>query len=324
MITVLCANAGIDKTYEIANFGAGGYYHPGRVLTAAGGKGINVARVLATLGLAHRVTGFAGGNNGRFLAKNLADTGSTPDFVAIAEESRVTTTIIDRVQHTNTRVDEVGALVTPGEVDKLKRKWGKLLGASKLAVIAGSAPRGVTKELYAELVTLARKAKVPLVLDAHDELLERTIPARPTMITPNLGELQQLLHKQLSVPDGVVEASRELLADGISVVIVTMGQRGAIGVTSKHGIWWAKPPKVSVVSSVGCGDALLAGFAAASLERKDFGERVRLAVAAGTANATTFGAGQVTREKITEVLADVKLERLDPEEAEGTEPKDDQ
>ena len=316
MITVLCANAGVDKTYEIANFAAGGYYHPGQMLTMAGGKGINVARVLVALGQSHRVTGFAGGNNGRFISKQLMDGGSPPELVTIAEESRVTISVIDRVQHTETRVDEVGALVTPGEVSKLTAKWRKLLRSSNMAIISGSAPRGVSKELYAELAQMARKAKVPLILDVHDEMLARALPARPMMIKPNLSEFQQLMRRQLTVPDGVVAASRELLDDGLSVVMVTLGARGAIGVTESHGIWWAKPPKVSVVSAVGSGDAFVAGFAAASMERKEFSERMRLATACGAANASSVGAGQITREKVEEILPEVKLERLDADDSE--------
>lgn len=319
MITVLCANAGVDKTYEIANYAAGGYYHPGQVLTVAGGKGINVARVLAALGQSHRVTGFAGGNNGRFISKQLMAAGSPPELVTIAEESRVTISVIDRVQHTETRVDEVGALVTPGEVSKLTAKWRKLLGSSNMAIISGSAPRGVSKELYAELAQMARKAKVPLILDAHDEMLARALSARPMMIKPNLSEFQQLMRAQLTVPDGVVAASRELLDDGLSVVMVTLGARGAIGVTKNHGIWWAKPPKVSVVSAVGSGDAFVAGFAAASMERKDFSERMRLATACGAANASSFGAGHITREKVEDILPEVTLERLDADHAESAE-----
>jgi tagatose 6-phosphate kinase len=316
LITVLCANAGVDKTYEIANFAAGGYYHPGQVLTVAGGKGINVARVLAMLGQSHRVTGFAGGNNGRFITRQLIEAGSHAELVKIAEESRVTISVIDRVEHTETRVDEVGALVTPGEVGKLTAKWRKLLGSSEMAIISGSAPRGVTKELYAELAQMARQAKVPLILDAHGEMLSRALPSRPMMIKPNLSEMQQLMRAPLTVPDGVVAASRELLDGGLSVVMVTLGARGAIGVTESHGIWWAKPPKVSVVSAVGSGDAFLAGFAAASMERKDFGERMRLATACGAANASSLGAGQITREKVEEILPEVQLERLDAEDAE--------
>jgi len=314
LITVLCANAGVDKTYEVPNFAVGGFYHPGQVHTAPGGKGINVACVLSVLGAAHRVTGFAGGNNGRYLTKQLLDGGCHPDFVSIAEESRVTIAVVDRVQHTTTRVDEVGALVTPGEVDKLIGKWRKLMGSTEMAVISGSAPRAVTKELYAELTQIARRAKVPLILDAHDELLERALPARPLMITPNLAELQRLLRRRLTVPDGVVEAARGLIADGLGVVVVTLGARGAIGVTQTHGIWWARPPKVPVVNPVGSGDAFLAGFAVASVERRSFEERMRLATAAGAAKATTLTIGQVTRQKIEELAPEVKIDRLDRQE----------
>jgi len=324
LVTVLCANAGVDKTWEIANFAVGGFYQPGQVLTVAGGKGINVARGLAALGVAHRVTGFAGGNNGRFLTSQLLDAGSHPDFVTIAEESRVTANIVDRVQHTQTRVDEVGPLVTPGEVDRLTAKWRKLLETSQMAIIAGSAPRGVSRELYAELTEIAREAKVPLILDAHDELLARAVLARPMMIKPNLSELQQLVRRQLSVPDGVVAVGRELVADGLRVVVVTLGARGAIGVTDAHGIWWARPPKVAAVNLVGSGDAFLAGFVAASLERRSFGDRLKFAAAAGAANVTTVGAGQISRAKIEELLAEVKLDRLDADQQPDTEPTDEQ
>lgn len=319
MITVLCANAGVDKTYEVENFAVGGFYHPGRTITVPGGKGINVARVLKALGQPLVVTGFAGGNNGRFLTQHLRSSGIRADFVPIGEESRVVISIIDRAQGTQTRVDEVGPLVTPSEVDRLRRKWESLLDRSQLAVIAGSAPRGVSLDLYGELAEIARKKEVALILDAHDELLARALIARPVVITPNLSELQRLVNGQLSVPDGVVEAGKGLVADGINVVITSLGARGAIAVTEKHGTWWARPPKVKVVGTVGSGDALVAGFAAASMERTPFDERLRLAVAAGAANAATFGAGVCTQQEISKLLPEVKLERLDAVEEEETE-----
>ena len=324
MITVLCANAGIDKTYEVGNFGVGGYYHPSQALTVPGGKGINVARVLKTLGQALVVTGFAGGNNGRFLTQHLINSGISADFVPIGEESRVVITIIDRTQGTQTRVDEVGPLVTPSEVERLRRKWERLLGDSQLAVVSGSAPRGVPLDLYAELVGVARKRQVPLILDAHGEMLARALPARPAVIKPNLSELQQVLQQQLAVPEGVVAAGKELVESGINLVIVSLGIRGAIAVSQRHGVWWARPPKVNVISSVGSGDALVGGVAAVSMERGSVAERLKLGVAAGTASAARFGAGVCTQEEIMETLARVKVERLDAAEAREAEPSREQ
>lgn len=318
MITVLCANAGVDKTYEVPNFATGGYYHPMASRTVAGGKGINVARALATLRQANIVTGFAGGNNGRFITANLIDADFKTDLIGIAEESRVTINVIDKAQHTQTRVDEVGPLVTPTELRRLRDAWTKNLRASAMGIIAGSAPRGVNLELYAELIEIAHSMKRPVILDAHDELLARAIEACPTVISPNLGELQRLVRRQLSVPDGVIAAATELVDDGVRVVLVTLGARGVIGMGRASGIWWAKPPAIERISSVGSGDAFVAGFATASMERRPFEERLRLAVACGAANAETVGACEISAQRVEELAAAVTLDRLD-----GDDPQED-
>ncbi len=311
MITVLCANAGVDKTYEIPNFATGGHYHPSTASTVAGGKGINAARALAALQQDSTIMGFAGGNNGRFIAADLMHVGSRTDLVTIAEESRVTINIIDRTQHTQTRVDEVGPLVTPSEVRKLQDRWKRNLSSSAMGIIAGSAPRGVSLDLYAELVATARALKTPVILDAHDELLARAVAAQPTVITPNLGELQRLVGRQLSVPDGVIEAATDLIEEGIPVVLVTLGARGAIGVARTNGIWWARSPAVDRISDVGSGDAFVAGFAAASMQRLSFERRLTLAVACGAANTETVGACNISADRVAELEAEVRLERLD-------------
>ena len=314
MITVLCANAGVDKTYEVPNFATGGYYHPMTTRTVAGGKGVNVARALTTLRHANVITGFAGGNNGRFITANLRDADLNTDLVGIAEESRVTINVIDKAQRTQTRIDEVGPLVTPTELRRLRDVWSKNLHASAMGIIAGSAPRGVNLELYAELVEIAHSLKKPVILDARDELLARAVAAAPTVISPNLGELQRLVRRQLSVPDGVVAAATELVESGVRVVLVTLGARGAIGVARSSGIWWAKPPAIERVSSVGSGDAFVAGFAAGSIERRPFEERLRLAVACGAANAETVGACELTAQRVNELAPEVTLDRLDADD----------
>lgn len=314
MITVLCANSGIDKTYEVPNFAAGGYYHPSSASSVAGGKGINVTRTIEALGKSAVVVGFAGGNNGRFINRNLMEAGLNTDMVAIAEESRVTINVIDRAQGTQTRIDEVGPLVTPTEVGRLRDRWKSQLERSSLGIISGSSPRGVNLEIYAEMIETALLLKRPVILDARDALLARAVEARPTVITPNLSEMQRLVKRELSVPDGVVAAATGLVESGIRVVLVTLGSRGAIAVTGSQGIWWARPPSIERVSSVGSGDSFVAGFAIASTDRRSFPDRLRLAVACGAANAETVGAGVVTAERVKELLPEVKLQRLDGED----------
>jgi tagatose 6-phosphate kinase len=310
VITVLCCNAGVDRTYAVDSFTIGSYHHPRRFRAAPGGKGVNVARVLRTLGEDVTLGGFAGGTAADFMVAQLKKAGITPSFVRIAEESRLCINVIDSVTLTQTQVDEIGPLVTPSEVSALKHRWPTLLQRSSMAILSGSAPRGAPFSLYRELVEIAHAQKVPVILDARDELLAEAIQARPQVIKPNLIELCGLVGAELSVPNGVAEAARELLAKGIKMVITSLGHQGAI-FSSAKGNWWARPPKIDVVSPVGSGDAMVAGFAAASVQQKPLEDRIRWAIAAGAANAESFGAGFCTLEQMRNIYPEVAVKNLE-------------
>ncbi len=311
MILVLCANAGIDRTYEVSNFAVGGFHHPGRVRVAAGGKGINVARALRSLGQAVTVTGFVGGGSGQFIEADLRELGAHPAFVRIAEESRLCINIVDPFNRQCTRVDELGPLVSPSEVKRLSTAWRRLLGDCQLAIISGSAPRGVPFHLYRDLVHAARQASRPIILDAHDEPLKLAIEVGPDVVKPNHEELEKLMRESLSIPDGIVKAGRELVDKGVKMVLVSLAEQGAIGVTAGAGIWRVEPPPIEVVNPVGGGDAMVAGLAAATIEGQPFGERLQWAVAAGTVSAQQFGAAACSRADVEALAAQVRLTRLD-------------
>lgn len=311
MLTVLCLNAGIDRTYEVDEFSVGGYYRPTRMRVQAGGKGVNVARIAHRLGVETIISGFAGGAGGGLISRQLQTEGVLTDFVAVEEEPRVCINIVNRRAKTQTRVDEIGPLVTPTELDRLRGKWRELLAKSKAAVISGSAPRGVPFSLYGELIHAARGAKVPVILDTRDELLAEGVKARPLMIKPNLEELSTLLGRTVQNAQQALAAGQELAEGGLQIVLISLGAGGAVAVTRKQGHWIAKPPKVEPVSSVGCGDALVAGFAAASLLGKGFGDCIRWGMAAGAANAARFENAGCTREEITKLIPEVQLSRVD-------------
>ncbi len=312
MILVMCANAGIDRTYEVENFAVGSYHMPHRFRADAGGKGVNVARALRTLGAEVLLLGFAGGISQPFMAEKLAQQNIVTELVPIGEESRLCINVVDPTNSSQTQLDEISPLVTPDEVERLKRQWRRLLDRSRMAIISGSAPRGVPFHFYAEMVQLARTKRVPLILDARDQLLASAIEAAPDVIKPNLAELQELVGLPLSVPQGVLQAAKDLIARGVRIVIVSMGKRGAIFVTPKQGSYWAVPPEIEFVSSVGCGDAMVAGFAAASLHNRPLEERIRWAMAMGAAAASSFGAVPESRSEVEPLLAGVKIELLEP------------
>ena len=310
MIVVLCCNAAMDRTYRVPNFRVGQFHQTSQFHVAAGGKGINVARVLRNLGHEVTVSGFAGGMIGQFIVTDLRDAEIKPAFVQIAEQSRLCQNFIDPVNHRETRLDEAGPLISPREVHRLEGIWPRLLTEVELAVISGSTPRGVPDTLYHDLIARAHEAGVPVVLDAHDHLLAQAIPARPTIITPNLGELQALMHRQLSVPQGVRGAGAELVHGGIELVLTSLGPRGAI-VATESGAWLVEPAEIEVVSSVGSGDAMVAGLVSASVQQLPLPDRLKWAVAAGTANAAVLGAGMCDRTAIERLLAETSLTPLD-------------
>jgi len=315
LIAILCLNAGIDRTYEVAQFALGAYHRPERVRTNAGGKGINVARIAARLGQEVVVSGFAGGGGATFIANYLRREGILADFVAIEEESRVCINIIDRERHSQTQVDEAGPLVTPSEVDKLRAKWPLLLAKSQLAVISGSAPRGVPHGLYRELVATARRSGAPCILDVHGEMLREGIEGIPQMVKPNVQELSELVGRELVSAEDIVQAARGLVERGIQIVLVSAGARGALAATRTHGTWLAKPPPIEYVSAVGSGDAMVGAFAALLAQQRPLRDCLRWATAAGAANAATFGPAFCTREEIEQLAPGVETMRVDAAEA---------
>jgi len=310
VLTVLCLNAGIDRTYALDDFAAGGYYHPQRVRVNAGGKGINVARIAQRLGVETIVSGFAGGSGGAFIVKNLRSDGVLTDFVPIEEEPRVCINIVNRRAKQQTRVDEPGPLVTPSELRALRAKWRELLAKSQAAILSGSTPRGVPSNIYAELIAVARQARVPTILDAKDGVLAEGVKALPLMIKPNMDELSNLMGRPIQDANEALAASQEVADTGVSIVLTSMGGRGAVAATRKQGLWMATPPKIDYVSSVGCGDALVGGFVAASLGGRRFEECLRWGMAAAAANAATLGNAHCTREQIHELVPQVQLRRV--------------
>lgn len=310
MIVVLCANAGIDRTYEVENFALGHYHHPRHYRVAAGGKGINVARALRAFGVKATVTGFVGGLAAQFIQRQLLEAGLQPAFVPIGEESRVCINIIDVHSRAQTQVDEVGPLVTPSEVDALRRRWPRLLARASLAIISGSVPRGVPLDLYAELIAAAHEAGRPVLLDARDDLLRRALPARPDLVKINIHELERLAGRSLTFPAGAREALKALVSAGVGTAIVTAGRAGSVGVSATGQELWAEPPEVPNVGTVGSGDAYLAGVAAAMAAGRGLDEQMRWGTAAGAANAMTLGACLFERAQVQECLAGAKVTSL--------------
>ncbi|BBI32392.1 1-phosphofructokinase family hexose kinase [Cohnella abietis] len=305
-ITTVTLNAAIDKTYYVPDLKKGTVMRADKVLSMAGGKGVNVARVLHQLGHPEvAATGFASGYNGKFIMDQVKETGIASEFVGALGESRLCLNFLDGQDGSSTEVLEPGPDINEEHLDNLKRKLRQLSEESKLVIFSGSIPKGLSSGLYADLIEISRSAGAEVFLDASGDPLLQGIEAKPSFIKPNEDEIVPLLagNGQQHLYDGV----QLLMAKGIPNVVVTLGGEGAVaGVGGK--LYRVRIPKINAVNTVGCGDAFVAGFAYGYVRDWSAVECLRYAAAAGCANALSAVAGDVQQTKHQELLKQVHVE----------------
>lgn len=296
-VLTVTLNAAVDKTYRVEGFCLDRVFRVEAGRVVAGGKGINVARVLHTLGVPVVATGFLGGHNGAFILDSLKQEGIPGDFVWTQGESRVCLAVIDPIAGTQTELNEIGPEIHPEEVSALEQKLAQLLPQFAYVTLCGSAPPGVPTDFHARVIRLGHKAGVRVVLDSSGELLRHGVEAGPWMVKPNRAELSAIFGREPTDVDEATQMAHQLLAKGIEIAVVTLGKQGAIWV-SAEGEWFAQPPEVEFVSAVGSGDSMLAAMLYAFIQGMSPPDVLRWGVAAGAANAAVFGAGFCTREQI--------------------------
>ena len=308
------ANAAVDVSYLLGRFAVGGVNAVQEVIAGAGGKGNNVARVLARLGHEVTATGFAGGAAGAFIAEALRRSGIAAEFEPIPGESRRCLTVIDRTGGSVTELREPGEPLPAGAAARLIDRVTRLARQADAVAICGSLPPGAPDDLYATLVSGLRSSPVFVALDSSGEPFGRGLEGGPDLIAPNASEMAELIGRLGSVGDAVARTQREVigrLLPATSRVLLKLGAGGAILVGREWAIK-ATPPAVAAVNPVGCGDALLAGFLASGAGRTDPAADLAFAVAVGTAAALRYGIGEIDPVAVADILGKVRIESIAP------------
>lgn len=309
-ILTVSLNAAVDVVYTIDQFAPDKINTVADVQRMAGGKANNVARVLAALGQRVVATGFAGGSTGRFIQADLGRRSITADFEESGGENRICTTVIDARSKTVTELRERGPVLTTADADRFLARFRRLVAGAGLVVISGSLPPGIPADFYRELVSEAwRAGQVRTLLDACGEPLKEALSAQPYLVKPNLDELKEWAGVDLPTDHHIMLAARKLLKAGPLLVGVSLGARGLLLVT-EEAAWWATPPAVEPLNTVGSGDSLVAGFATGLLAGLDAEAILQLAVACGTANALTRGVAEVRPADVEQVRQHVQIRRL--------------
>jgi 1-phosphofructokinase/tagatose 6-phosphate kinase len=313
MIITVTLNAAIDRTVAVPNFRLGHRHRAVESRTLAGGKGINVARALGLLGRPVIATGFAGGPTGTRLLEQLRTEAILTDFTRIAGETRINLAVIDPTSGEQTEINERGPAVSPEEVEAFARRLGYLADGARLCVIAGSLPPGAGEDLYARLVKDLSDRGVPTVLDSEGDAMLSGLRAGAAIVTPNEREAEELVGQEFGDRRDLVHGLSELVRLGAREAAITRadGCVAAIGEGTGQRFVEVRTESLDPVSTVGSGDAFLAGYAAARYEGGTAEECLAYGVACGAESTQHFGAGAVDRSQVERLLGEVHVQDLE-------------
>ncbi|MFI8350008.1 1-phosphofructokinase family hexose kinase [Streptomyces sp. NPDC085596] len=287
MILTVTLNTALDITYRVTSLRPHAEHRVSEVVERPGGKGVNVARVLAALGYEVTVTGLAGGPTGQVLREKLAAApGITDALVPVAGATRRTVAVVDQLIGDTTQLNEPGPHIAPAEWAAFLRAYDALLPDTSAVALCGSLPPGVPVGAYAGLIRVARSAGVPVLLDTGGEPLRRGIAARPDIVKPNAAELAELTGSHEPA-----RATRDARRRGAQAVVASLGPDGLLAATPE-GHWRATPPTRLRGNPTGAGDAAVAGLLSGLVDGHPWPTRLTRATALSAAAVLAPTAGE--------------------------------
>ncbi len=293
MIVTVTLNPSLDRTLAVAALERGEVIRADSTLEDPGGKGVNVTRFLTARGTDSVAVLPVGGSIGRGLVAGLADAGIPHRAIPIAGATRANITVVEP-DGTTTKLNEPGPALSAAEVGALIDAVAELVTPDGWVVVAGSLPADLDTAIIGRLAQVARTAGARFALDASGAALADGLAAQPDLIKPNGEELGEVLGRTLGSLEEVLAGCEEARARGARAVICSLGAEGAV-LVDEHGHWQAIGPRVPVLSTVGAGDSLLAGFLHGGGSGPD---ALRTGIAWATAAVQTPGTGVPSAELI--------------------------
>ncbi|MBV9025926.1 MAG: 1-phosphofructokinase family hexose kinase [Streptomycetaceae bacterium] len=303
MILTVTLNAALDLTYRVPRVQPHTTHRVGEIAERPGGKGLNVARVLAALGHDTVATGLVGGRTGDALRTHLAGTapGVVDALVPVCGQTRRTIAVVDASSGDTTMFNEPGPTVSAQEWARFQGVYRELLTGARAVALCGSLPPGLSAGSYAELVHIARSAGVYVLLDTSGEPLRRGTAVHPDVIKPNADELTQLTG--FTEP---LHAAHQARRCGAHAVVASHGPQGLLAVTDE-GTWRASPPARYEGNPTGAGDAAVAGLLSGLAEGLEWPQRLARAAALSAATVLAPAAGDFDTAAYGRLLSRVKV-----------------
>ena len=311
MIATVTLNPSLDEWMHLAVLRPGQLNRARHFARYAGGKGINVSRVIHELGEPTIAYALAGGDDGEILRRAMNTLAIRHEFVEGRGTTRNNYKIQTAVPAAVTEINTEGPTVSAASLRRLSQRLLKHTPSPRCVALCGSLPPGAPSTTYRQWIRTLRRRGIPAVLDASGTALRHGVASRPWLIKPNRQEAEELLRRRLMSLREVVRAALELLSRGPAVVILSLGREGAVlASAAPRGVWLARPPAIRVKSAVGAGDALVGGFLVGWMTRHPLLEAFRLGVACGAATAMTSGTELCHRADVRRLLPRVSIRRI--------------
>ncbi len=307
MIVTVTLNPAVDKTYTAARLLPGQVNRMDSVTNIAGGKGINVSKVLRQYDYPVKALGFMGGYTGQFIEDYAKRIGVQCCFTHIEGGVRSSINILSQDGYV-TELLEPGPRISEEELEKFMKDFAQEIKDSSMVILSGSAPEGVPSNIYATLINAAKEQGKPVLLDSSGVYLKEGIGAKPFMIKPNIKELEFISDARLKSMEEIIEAAVALNKKGIAHVLVSMGAKGILYV-GEGDVIHAKPSVIKAVNTVGCGDSAVAAFAMNYTDGVDKEELLRKCVGISAANSCTLESAVIPIDMVEELMDGTTINR---------------
>ena len=305
MITITL-NPAIDVSYHLEQFAIDKGYRVENGRKTAGGKGLNVSRVLNILGENPVCTGLLGGSNGEWIRTQLDKQRLQDQFLPIQGETRTCLAILDDSAGTQTELLEKGPTIEEKEATAFLSYFTEALDQTKYVIASGSLPAGLPVDFYCQLAQLAKERDVRFVLDTSGEALRKGIEGQPFLIKPNDEELCAYAKQSSLTIDEMIAVAKQLCTNGVGNVLLSLGKDGAL-LINEHQVIKASIPTVEAINPVGSGDSMLAGMTHALQQGKSLEDALAWACACGTANAMEAQTGFVQLNHVHDLLTKIQI-----------------
>ena len=312
MILTVALNLAIDRSVMVPNLALGRRHRSVESTTVAGGKGVNVARALSSLGSPVIATGFVGGLNGEQVIRQLERERIMTDFTPISEETRFNLAVVEPATGEQTEINERGPLIAREEGEAFVERLDYLAAGASICVLAGSLPPGLDEDFYARLIEVLKRHGVEVVLDADGAPMAEGMRAGPSIITPNRIEAEELVGREFETDEEMTEAVSELTSDGPTQAVITLpnGCVARVREGDDMVVIRASIASLEALSRGGAGDAFVGGWVAGRHRGLEPRECLALGVACGAESTQHFGAGIIDPHEAERLASEVEVEAV--------------